>query len=148
MAYSGKFVPKNPEKYRGNVQGIVWRSTWERVFARWCDNSAAVLAWGSEELYIPYLSPIDKQTHRYFPDFFVKIQQRDGNIKKFLVEIKPHAQTLKPVLKYTKKGKLKKSMKQEMETFFVNLAKWDAAEHFCGAHNMEFLILTEHQLGL
>ena len=38
----------------------------------YCDNNPNILEWGSEEIIIPYKSPLDKKVHRYFPDFFIK----------------------------------------------------------------------------
>ena len=58
---------------------------------KWCDYTTSVKEWGSEEIIIPYISPVDGKRHRYFPDFYVKIQNR-----KYLVEVKPFKQTLEP----------------------------------------------------
>jgi len=30
MAYKGKYTPKHPEKYIGDVKKIIYRSLWER----------------------------------------------------------------------------------------------------------------------
>ena len=30
MAYSGKYIPVNPKKYRGNPSKVTYRSLWER----------------------------------------------------------------------------------------------------------------------
>lgn len=92
MAYSGRYNPTNPRKYRGDPDKIIYRSLWERRFMVYCDNTDEVLEWGSEEIIIPYISPLDGRMHRYFPDFYTKVRQRDGTIKKLLIEVKPKAQ--------------------------------------------------------
>ena len=137
MAYKGKYTPKNPKKYKGDPNRIVYRSLWERKFMVYCDTNDAILEWGSEEIIIPYLSPIDGRIHRYFPDFYVKIQNR-----KYLVEVKPLRQTMEPK---TQKRVTKKYV-NEVVTWSVNKAKWKAATEFCKDQNWEFKIITEKEL--
>ncbi len=86
MAYKGRYTPKNPQKYVGNPQRIIYRSSWERKLMVYCDTNKDVLEWGSEEVIIPYLSPWDGQIHRYFPDFYVKVKQNTGTIKEFMIQ--------------------------------------------------------------
>ena len=88
MSYKGRYTPTKPKKYKGNPQNIVYRSLWERKFMVYCDNSASIIEWGSEEIIIPYLSPKDGRMHRYFPDFYIKVKQADGQIKKMVIEVK------------------------------------------------------------
>ena len=59
MSYKGRYRPSNPKKYKGNPSNIVYRSLWERKFMVYCDNHTKILEWGSEEIIIPYLSPVD-----------------------------------------------------------------------------------------
>ena len=47
--------------------------------------------WQSEEFWIPYISPIDNRMHRYFPDFFIKYNDKTGKLRTMVVEIKPKA---------------------------------------------------------
>ncbi len=96
MSYKGKYNPRNPEKYKGNPHNITYRSLWERKFMVYCDTSSAVIEWGSEEIIIPYLSPKDGRIHRYFPDFYIKVKQADGAIKKMIIEVKPKVQCRPP----------------------------------------------------
>ena len=90
--HKGRYVPNKPQKYRGDYNNIVYRSSWERRFMLYCDRSDAIIEWGSEEIIIPYISPLDGRMHRYFPDFYIKVKQSDGSIKKMLIEVKPKAQ--------------------------------------------------------
>ena len=144
MAYKGRYTPKNPKKYRGDYHNIIYRSLWERKFMVYCDNSDNILEWGSEEIIIPYLSPWDGKIHRYFPDFYIKAKQASGNIKKFIIEVKPKKQTRppKPVTRKTKKWL------NEIKTYSINEAKWKHAKEWCKDNDMEFKILTEEELGI
>ena len=144
MAYKGRYKPQNPQKYTGDSHNIIYRSLWERKFMVYCDNSDNILEWGSEEIIIPYLSPWDGKLHRYFPDFYIKVKQSSGNIKKFVIEVKPKKQTKppKPVHKKTKKWL------SEVKTYGINEAKWKSAKEWCEGNDMEFKILTEDELGI
>ena len=144
MAYKGRYTPKNPKKYKGDYHNIVYRSLWERKFMVYCDNSDNILEWGSEEIIIPYLSPWDGKLHRYFPDFYIKVKQSSGNIKKFIIEVKPKKQTKppKPVHRKTKKWL------NEVRTYSINEAKCKSASKWCSDNDMEFKILTEEELGI
>ena len=143
MAYSGKFIPTNITKYRGDVKKIVYRSLWERRFMVYCDSTSAILEWGSEEVIIPYVSPLDGRRHRYFPDFYIKVRQRDKTIKKMIIEVKPKIQCGPPK---TPKRRTKRYI-NEVRTWGVNEAKWKAAIEWCVDRGMEFKILTEDHVG-
>ena len=143
MAYSGKYIPVNPKKYRGNPSKVTYRSLWERKLMVYCDNTKAVLEWGSEEVIIPYISPLDGRMHRYFPDFYIKVRQKDNTIKKMIIEVKPKIQCGPPK---TPKRKTQRFI-NEVRTWGVNQAKWEAAIEWCTDRNMEFKILTEDHVG-
>ena len=144
MSYKGRYNPINPKKYKGNPQNIIYRSLWERKFMVYCDTNDKVLEWGSEEIIIPYISPWDGKVHRYFPDFYIKVRQSSGNLKKFIIEVKPKKQTRppKPVERKTKRWI------NEVRTFGINEAKWKHATKWCKDNDMEFKILTEEELGI
>lgn len=137
----GKFNPKNPQKYIGDVNNIWYRSSWELKYLIYLDKNPSVLRYSSEEIIIPYISPIDNKPHRYFPDMFVEMKTKDG-IRKYLVEIKPHKQTLPP----KKKKRVTKQYVEEVMTYGVNQAKWEYAEKYCKERGWEFVKLTEHDL--
>ena len=144
MAYSGFYKPKNPHKYRGNPTRIIYRSLWERKYMVYCDNTPYILEWGSEEVIIPYRSPIDGKPHRYYPDFYIKVMKKDRSYGKYIIEIKPKKQTKPPY----GKDKRTSAYKRAALTFAKNRAKWDAAEDWCEDRQMGFLILTEDNLGV
>ena len=143
MAYSGKYRPKNPKKYIGNLSRIHYRSLWERKFMVYCDTNTSIVEWGSEEVIIPYVSPWDGRVHRYFPDFYIKVCQKDGMLKKFIIEIKPKKQC-KPPNKNPKRKT--KRWRGEIKAWGVNNAKWKSATEWCKNNDMDFQILTEDHL--
>ena len=96
MAYRGKYYPSFPRKYKGDPTNIIYRSLWERKFMVYCDKNTKILEWGSEEIALPYISPHDSRVHRYFPDFYIKVQENTGKVKRYLIEVKPLKQTVKP----------------------------------------------------
>ena len=89
MSYNGKFRPRHPKKYKGDPTNIIYRSLWERKFMVYCDKNDAILEWASEEIAIPYRSPVDNRVHRYFPDFYIKVQENTGRIKTCLLYTSP-----------------------------------------------------------
>jgi hypothetical protein len=144
MSYKGKFQPSYPRKYKGDHRNIIYRSLWERKFMVYCDTNENILEWGSEEIVVPYRSPVDNRVHRYFPDFYIKYKDKDGKIKKSLVEIKPFRQTKEPkVQKRKTKGYI-----FEVVEYAKNQAKWNAAKEWCLDHGYEFKVLTENELGI
>ena len=144
MAYSGKFNPKNPNKYLGDPTNIFWRSLWERRVMVHLDENPNIIGWSSEELIIPYLSPVDNRWHRYFPDFFVKIKNKTGMIESMVLEVKPKNQSAPP----EKKSKITKRYITEVMTWGINEAKWKAAQEYCLDRNWKFQVITEDHLGI
>ena len=147
MSYSGKYRPSNRNKYKGDPTNIIYRSLWELKFMKWCDANENVLEWGSEEIIIPYISPVDNRVHRYYPDFYVKAIQRNGRSSKSIIEVKPYDQTIAPKRKFASR-KVTKRYLTEVKTFAVNQAKWKAADNYCKDRRMTFRILTQHELGV
>jgi hypothetical protein len=144
MAYSGLFKPKHPEKYVGDSTNIVYRSSWEVKVMSWLDNNDSIITWASEELFIPYISPVDNRWHRYFPDFLVKFRTKDNKLSTMMLEVKPKKQTAQPE---PQKRKTKQFI-NEVKTWGVNQAKWKAANEYCLDRGWEFNLITEDHLGL
>lgn len=142
MSYSGRFKPKNYKKYKGDPTKVFYRSLWERRFMVYCDNNTNILEWGSEEVIIPYKSPLDKRVHRYFPDFFIKYKNSSGKIIRELIEVKP-----KKYLTPPKEPKRKtKRYLAEVNNYIINQAKFKAAQEYCDDRKLGFRILTEEHL--
>lgn len=132
------------EKYTGDPTNIIMRSSWETMFANWCDKNPAVIKWKSEETIIPYRCPTDGKIHRYFVDFQVQVKSKDGMPKTYLVEVKPFKQTKPP--EYP--GRQTKKYIAESLTYMKNQAKWKAASEWAKDRGWDFKIITEYELGI
>jgi hypothetical protein len=135
------FKPINEEKY-ADRDPIICKSQWERDFCVWCDNNHNILKWSSETLQIPYYDPIQRKNRRYFPDFMMVVKDVNENLTKWVVEIKPYAETIQPI----RGRKKEKTFMYQFATFQTNVAKWKAAEMFCRKHGLVFKLLTEKDL--
>ena len=144
MAYRGKYYPSFPRKYKGDPTNIIYRSLWERKFMVYCDKNAKILEWGSEEIALPYISPHDSRVHRYFPDFYIKVQENTGKIKRYLIEVKP----LKQITKPKKPKRQTKGYIREAFEYARNQAKWKAAREYCADRMWEFKVITEKELDI
>ena len=139
----GYFRPNHPEKYIGDINDIVYRSSWELKVMRRCDTEKNIVQWSSETMVIPYWSRADNRMRRYFVDFIIKVREKSGELKTWLVEVKPKSQTVPPV---HSKGKKKKTILTEEYTWMVNNDKWNAAKAFADKNGMGFMILTEDSI--
>lgn len=145
MAYRGRYKPKNPSKYDGDPTNIIYRSLLERRFMVYCDTNNAILKWSSEEVVIPYVSPIDNRWHRYFVDFWVQYRDGSGALRSSLIEVKPASQTKEPKRLPTGQKPTRRFLNEVM-TWGVNQAKWKAATEYCSDRKWDFKILTEKDL--
>ena len=144
MSYKGRYQPNNPLKYKGNYRNIIYRSLWELKFMKYCDSNQNILEWGSEEFWLPYRSPIDNRIHRYFPDFYIKVRENNGMVKKYVIEIKPKKQCIEP----KPQKKKTRTYIYEVREYAKNQAKWKAAEEYCIDRGLQFKVLTENELGI
>ena len=144
MAYKGKYYPSFPSKYKGDPTNIIYRSLWERKFMVYCDRNNKILEWGSEEIALPYISQQDNRVHRYLPDFYIKVQENTGKIKRYLIEVKPLKQTTKP----KKPKRQTKGYIREAFEYARNQAKWKAAREYCADRMWEFKVITEKELNI
>lgn len=108
---------------------------------RWCDSNPAILSWGSESIVIPYPNPLTGRISRYFVDFNVTMRDKNGELKKFLIEVKPHNQTLPP-----NQSKNTKAHLRRVSEYIKNQAKWKAAEEWSKSKGFQFVVITEKQL--
>lgn len=141
--HQGYYKPVNPNKYIGNSNNIIYRSNWEKMFLIYCDTNPNILKYASEEIFIPYISSVDGKEHRYFVDFSIYVKQKSGEVKKFLIEIKPFRQTVVPV---HKQGKSQARFLAEMQEYMRNQDKWKYAKQYAESHDCTFLVLTEKDL--
>ena len=108
------------------------------------DAHPDVLEWSSEEFAIPYRSPVDGRIHRYFPDFWIKQKNTLQEVETVVVEIKPKKQTEPPVVQTRRT----KRYINEVMTWGINSAKWQAAAEYCSKRDWKFRIFTEQHLGI
>ena len=106
------------------------------------DENPSIIRWASEEIAIPYVSPVDKKRHRYYPDFLVELKNRKGEIETILIEVKPLKQTKVP----KKPKRMSRGFINEANRYLINKAKWEAAEKVCNKQGWEFKILTEKEI--
>ena len=144
MSYKGKYYHSFPRKYKGDPTNIIYRSLWERKFMVYCDKNQNILEWASEEIAIPYRSPIDNRVHRYFPDFYMKVKETNGKIKNYVIEVKPAKQTKPPA----KPKRQTKGYIREAYEYARNQAKWKMAKEYCADRQWEFKVVTEKELGI
>lgn len=138
----GYFKPKHPEKYKGDVEHIVYRSSWEKKCMEFFDQTPEIVNWSSEELYIPYISPKDMKYHRYYVDFQLWVSTPKG-LKYFLIEVKPYIETVVPRKRIGVKDEV---YEKKVETYLTNQAKWEAAENYAKENGGEFKVWTEREL--
>jgi len=132
----GKYVPKNPEKYAGDINKCIYRSGWEKDFMVMCDENPGVSSWACEPFHIQYFHPLEKKYKIYWIDFIVQYIDTNGRRKIDLIEIKPENETFIEKAK-TKKNKI---------AVIINHAKWKAAAAFAKQNGLNFRVLGETML--
>jgi hypothetical protein len=133
---SGKFTPKNPQKYVGKHQPH-YRSGWELAFMNFCDSNDGIIYWASEAMSIPYMNPITRKRSNYIPDFFVVYQTKQGQRIAEVVEIKPKKQSL---------IESRVASARDQAVVAVNHAKWGAASAYCKQQGFGFRVVTEDDI--
>ena len=136
------YKPVNPEKYKGDINKIVSRSSYEWNFYRWLDFNSNVISWISEPIGIPYIDYTGKQ-RRYFPDVIFKCKTPEGNEKTYVIEIKPVKETVPPIVNRRKRHK---TILYEKQTWETNIRKWNAAKQYCKLKGWEFKLITEKEI--
>jgi hypothetical protein len=144
----GYYKPENVEKYTGDPTKIIYRSSWEYKFCRYCDATPQILNWSSEPFPIRYFDIVKQKERSYFVDFYIKVETVDGKIKEYLVEVKPESKLKPPVFPPNLKQTLKR-LKQfnDLQLEFINnKTKKDAAEAYAASMGYKYMIVTEEFL--
>lgn len=130
--HQGAIDPKTCRKYftEASNMPIIYRSSLELQFIKYCEATPSIANWASEPIAIPYYSRLSRKTANYYPDYI--IESLSG--KKTIIEIKPYSQTQKPRPEDSRWLK---------EAYIKNVDKWKAAKEYAESHNMNFLIVTE-----
>ena len=132
----GKFQLQNPQKYVGN-KTPTYRSSWEFVFMQFCDNNPNILQWASEAVHINYRNPLTGKNTIYVPDFLITYVDANGNQSAEIIEVKPKKET-----SLQEAGK----SPHAQAAAILNMAKWQAAQQWCKAHNLKFRVVTEDMI--
>lgn len=132
----GQYTLKNPEKYLG-LKTPVYRSSWEFIFMKTCDENPAIQKWASESVKIPYKDPTTGKPTIYVPDFFIVYVDKNGKSHAEVIEIKPSNHQL-----LEKVGKNKVNQFQ----YVKNIAKWEAAHDWCKQKGIRFRVINENDL--
>ncbi|MDD5649186.1 MAG: hypothetical protein PHF86_02030 [Candidatus Nanoarchaeia archaeon] len=155
---------KNISKYIGNPNLIIYRSSWEFSFIKWCDASPSILKWSSEPIKIPYYDRVSKLDEckrlgldpnqpknwvikNYNIDFWVEVKMSNSNIEKWFIEIKPKNKLSRPIP--PKPGaplKEQKSFTIKAKEYLINEAKFAAVNEWAKKAGGKFYIFTEDQL--
>lgn len=131
----------NRNKYKGNADNVIYRSSWELSYLFKLDTDPNVLEFSSEETIVPY-QDFKGTVRRYFVDFKVVRKVGDQIITE-LIEIKPYKETIPPVLSEGKKSKTKI---REVLTWDTNQRKWESARKYCDKKGWIFRIVTEKDM--
>jgi hypothetical protein len=132
---NGQFQMLNPKKYVGKKPPY-YRSSWEHAVMRMCDNNASILNWASESIHINYRNPFTGKPTIYVPDFFVTFVDANQKTHAEMWEVKPAKETTLEAAR----------SQRDKAAAILNMAKWQAARAFCASHNIQFRIITEHDL--
>lgn len=141
----GYYAPKNKDKYHGDLNKIIYRSSYEQQFCVWCDLNPNVIRWVSEPFFIKYFSVVDNKVHKYYIDFMIEVETSNGGTKKILIEVKPQSKLNKPK-QPPKKSKSKRKLKAYeylIKEYEVNKCKFDSAKKYATTIGAEFKIVTE-----
>jgi len=138
--YKRRYELRNPLKYKGNIDRITCRSSWEYAVCRYLDTNNNIIWWSSEQTIVPYNCATDGRRHRYFVDF--TFQMKSG--KTLMIEVKPYNQTQPPK---KPSGKIMtKTYESQLFSYYKNISKWEAATEFAKSKGWEFKIWTEHEI--
>lgn len=143
----GYFVPENKDKYVGDITKIIYRSSWEYKFCKYCDLTEAIEKWSSEPFPIKYYDPINKKKRSYYVDFYIKLKLVNNEYKDYLVEVKPKSKLTPPKQNFQRSTLKKvKEFNYLLEEYIINKAKKEAAEEFAKTINYSYMIVTEEFL--
>jgi len=146
----GVYVIQNQEKYIGKIP-VIYRSSWEYAFCKFCDINKNVIKWSSEGFYIPYHISNDIgqiEIHRYYPDFYIETINPNDKERhnRIVIEIKPKKETSQPIPPKKQTLKMLENYEYSLRMFKKNLHKWVHAKEWCDKRHIAFKIITEEWL--
>lgn len=141
----GYYSVINPNKYIGDINKVIYRSSYERIFYHSLDIDPNVIYWCVEpqELRIRYFNPTKRKWSHYYPDAFCLKKIGDKEMK-CLIEIKPKSKLVKPKQpKDLSDNKKKAQYIRKMNEYNVIDAKRKASVEYCKLKGMQYVFITE-----
>lgn len=142
----GLYTPVNPKKYIGDINNIIYRSSWERRFCQYCDMNPNITKWSSEAVCVKYWNPIDKKEHNYNIDYYIQVKKGDV-LENWLIEIKPENQYALDKRPKEPTGNLTekkiRSYNEKLKVWITNRAKFEAAKRFAEDRGYKFGAINE-----
>ena len=154
----------NKEKYIGDPSLVIYRSSWEMGFCKYCDVSPSVKRWSSEPISIPYWDRVSKleecaklgldpnnpsnwEVKNYNTDFWYEVDNGKDKLEKIFVEIKPSYKLKKPIPP-NKEASLKeqRTFIKAAKEYLINEAKFAALKAWASQHGSVFYVFTEKTL--
>jgi len=160
----GYYQVQNPKKYIGENGLVIYRSSWEHSFCRWCDFSPSIIRWSSEPIRIPYYDRVSKLeeckkqgldpnnpknwTVKYYnTDFWIEVDKGDNVTQKMFIEIKPSYKLKKPIPPNINASlKEKRKFNNLAKEYLINEAKYAAMNAWAEKSNAKFYVFTEDTL--
>jgi len=160
----GYYKVSNKEKYIGDPELIIYRSSWEFGFCKYCDMSPSVKRWSSEPVSIPYYDRVSKleecaklgldpnnpsnwEVKNYNTDFWYEVDTGNGKTEKIFVEIKPSYKLKKPIPPLDNAPlKEQRIFVKNAKEYLTNEAKFAALKGWADQHGSKFYVFTEHTL--
>lgn len=157
----GYYRVKNRDKYVGDPNLVVYRSSWEFAFCKWADASPSILRWSSEPIKIPYYDRVSKLDEckklgldpnnpknwvvkNYNTDFWIEIDKGGPRPEKWFIEVKPSGKLRKPVPPPPNSQlKVVKKFNRDAKEYLINEAKFAALNEWASKHGAKFYIFTE-----
>lgn len=141
----GYYRCKNPDKYHGDKNKIIYRSSYELAIYTEFDLDPKVLKWSAEppQLMIRYTYRVTGRQHSYYPDVYVEKLTKDNTIEKYVIEIKPMAFLKKPKQPTSKDRRKNIAYKKRLAHWLKIMDKKIAAEAYCRKRGLKYIFLTE-----
>jgi len=155
---------QNKDKYIGDPELIIYRSSWEFAFIKYCDMSPSVKRWSSEPVSIPYYDRVSKleecaklgldpnnpsnwEVKNYNTDFWYEVDNGRDRLEKIFVEIKPSHKLKKPIPP-PEHATLKEQriFVKAAKEYLINEAKFAAIREWAERHDSKFYVFTEDVL--
>ena len=162
--YQGYYKVQYPEKYVGDVNLVIYRSSWELSFCRWCDFSPSIIHWSSEPMKVKYYDKVSKlaecqkyglnpndprnwEVKNYNLDFWLQIKKDENTIEKWFIEIKPSGELKKPIPPDQNAPlKVQRKFVNEAKRYLINEEKFKSLNAWAEKSGGKFYIFTEVQL--